>query len=108
MAASRLEPDAREVDRIDALVAVDDPEKIDTFLDYCVPGSLWTVHVRTADVAAHVAIRRPLGLLSERECTCLTLKLVLPVPVEPGLRIKLTAWESPGLKASGVVRPWGG
>ena len=100
--------EAREVTRIDALVTVDDPSLVDAFLQYCVPGSLWTVHVRTADVSAHLSARRPLGMFSERDCTCLTLSLAMPVPVEPGLRIGLSAWESPGLKASGVVRPWGG
>ena len=108
MSHSRLNPDAREVDRIDVLTTVDDPARIDEFLAHAVPGSLWTVHIRTADVSGHITARRPLGMFSERDCSCLTLRLVLPVPVEPGLRIHLSAWEAPGLKLSGVIRPWGG
>ncbi|MDX2035810.1 MAG: hypothetical protein SFX72_04105 [Isosphaeraceae bacterium] len=108
MSTSRSQPDAREVERIEVLAVVDDPGLVDQFLEYAVPGSLWTAHIRTADVSAELVARKPLGLTSERECLFLSLKLVLPVPVEPGLRIRLSAWEWPGLKVSGVIRPWGG
>ena len=107
MPAPRPLPDAREVDRIEALATVDDPGRVDAFLAYCVPGSLWMVKVRTAEVSAHLSARRPLGTFSERDCLCLTLRLDRPVPVEPGLRIHLTAWDAANVEASGVVRPWG-
>jgi hypothetical protein len=101
-------PDAREVDRVDALMAVDDSASASAFLTRCVPGSTWTAHIRTASVAATVLIRQPLGTFDEHVCTCLRLRLALPVPVEPGLRFRLVADDTSALAATGVVRPWGG
>lgn len=104
------EPDAREVDRVEALMTVEEPEAVDAFLDRCVPGSSWRARIRTAEVAATVLSRTPLGTFDERVCTCVRLRLALPVPVEPGLRFHLLA-PDPGdgrpLSATGVVRPWG-
>lgn len=107
MVASIRIPDAREVDRIRTLVTVVDPERVDAFLDRCVVGSRWRAHVRTATVSAHVLERAPLGTFDERICTCLTIGLDLPVPVEPGLRFQLVAHDDPSLSATAVVRPWG-
>lgn len=101
-------PDAREVDRILALVTVDDPDRVDAFLERCVVGSRWRAHVRTAVVSARVLERAPLGTFDERVCTCVTLGLDLPVPVEPRLRFQLVAHDDPELTATGIVRPWGG
>ncbi|RUL86208.1 hypothetical protein [Tautonia sociabilis] len=101
------DPDAREVDRVDALVTVSDPNRIDEFLARCVEGSAWAVHIRTADVEATVIRRHPLASLSERDCTCIRFKLALPVPVEPGLRFRVTDLDDPSLEAAAIVRPWG-
>jgi hypothetical protein len=98
--------EAREVDRIEALIAVDDGSRVDDFLERCTVGSSWRVQVRTARVSARVLARAPLGTFDERICTCLRLGLDLPVPVEPGLRFRLEAANDPGLSATGVVRPW--
>jgi len=103
----RPQPDAREVDRVEALIAVDDPKTVNAFLDRCVPGSTWTAHIRTASVTATVLARNPLGTLNERDCTCLRLRLALPVPVEPGLRFRIVADDASALAATAVVRPWG-
>ena len=100
-------PDAREVDRVEALVTVDDGERADEFLDECVEGSTWRALIRTADVEATVVRRHPLASFDERLCTCLRLRLALPVPVEPGLRFRITDPDDPSLAATGVVRPWG-
>ncbi len=105
---SRPEPDAREVDRVEALMTVDDPATAGDFLTRCVPGSTWTAHIRTAAVGATVLARTPLGTFDERVCTCLRLRLALPVPVEPGLRFRIVADDPSALAAVGVVRPWGG
>jgi hypothetical protein len=106
MPARRPQPDAREVDRVEALFAVDDPSTVDVFLTRCVPGSTWTAHIRTAAVAATVLARNPLGSFDERDCLCLRLRLALPVPVEPGLRFRIVADDASDLSATGVVRPW--
>src|SRR4051794_39265272 len=108
MPAARPQPDAREVDRVEALMTVDDSSTVETFLARCVPGSTWTAHIRTATVAATVLARSPLGTFDERVCTCLRLRLALPVPVEPGLRFRIVADDASALAATGVVRPWGG
>jgi hypothetical protein len=105
---SRSEPDAREVDRVEALVTADDSDLADDLLARCIPGSTWTALIRTAEVAATVVARSPLGTFDERVCTCLSLRLALPVPVEPGLRFRIVADDGSDLGASGVVRPWGG
>ena len=105
---NRPDPDAREVDRIEAIVTADDSDRADDFLARCVPGSTWVARIRTAEVEAKVLARNPLGTFDERVCTCLSLRLVLPVPVEPGLRIRIEADDFSGLGASGKVRPWGG
>ena len=102
----RTPPDAREVDRFEALVTVDDADRAPEWLYRCVPGSTWTAQIRTAEVAATVVARNPLGTFEERVCTCLSLRLALPVPVEPGLRFRIVADDATGLVASGVVRPW--
>jgi hypothetical protein len=101
------DPDAREVDRVDALVTVADPNRVDEFLDRCAEGSSWNAHIRTADVRATVIRRHPLASISERDCTCLRLRLDLPVPVEPGLRFRITDPDDPTLEAAAIVRPWG-
>lgn len=106
--ATRPPLDAREVDRFEALVTADDADQVDALLARCVPGSTWLAQIRTAEVTATVAARNPLGTFDERICTCLSLRLALPVPVEPGLRFRLVADDGSELGASGVVRPWGG
>ena len=105
---SRPQPDAREVDRVEALITADDSDLADELLSRCVPGSTWTALIRTAEVTATVVARNPLGTFDERVCTCLSLRLALPVPVEPGLRFRIVADDGTDLAASGVVRPWGG
>ena len=101
-------PEAREVDRIEALVTVDDSTRADDFLDRCIPGSEWTVRVRTAEVSATLIRRSPLGSFDERICTCVSLWLTRTVPVEPGLRIRILDKDDHVLSLSGVVRPWTG
>ncbi len=105
---ARTQPDAREVDRIEALVTADDSDRASEFLDRCVVGSTWTAFIRTAKVTATVVARSPLGTFDERICTCLSLRLALPVPVEPGLRFRIVADDGSDLGAAGVIRPWGG
>jgi hypothetical protein len=104
----RPQPEAREVDRIEALATVDDSNRADEFLDRCVPGSEWTVRVRTAEVSATLISRNPLGTFDERVCTCLSLWLTRPVPVEPGLRIRVLDRDDEALSVTAVVRPWAG
>lgn len=106
--ASRPPIDAREVDRFEALVTASDASRASEFLERCVPGSSWMASIRTALVDATVVARNPLGTFDEKTCTCVSLKLTLPVPIEPGLRFKLIADDGGQLSASGVVRPWGG
>ena len=109
MARPRRQPDAREVDRFSGLMSPgDDEAQADAFLARCVVGSSWTARIRTAEVAATVAVRGPLGTLDERTCTCLEFVLARPVPVEPGLRFQIVADDDSGLSARGVVRPWKG
>jgi hypothetical protein len=100
-------PDAREVDHIEALVTVNDASKADAFLARCFPRSSWLVQIRTAEVLATLLARKPLGTFDERVCTCLSLRLTLPVPVEPGLRFQIFADDDETMSASGVIRPWG-
>ena len=102
----RPQPEAREVDRIEALATVDDPALADEFLDRCAPGSEWTVRVRTAEVSATLISRKPLGTFDERVCTCLSLWLARTVPVEPGLRFQVVDPENESLSVTAVVRPW--
>jgi hypothetical protein len=99
-------PDAREVDRIEVLATAHDPARVDALLAHCLPGSQWTVQIRTAQVAATLIARLPLGSLDERDCTCLSLRLARPVPVEPGLRLQIHAADDPVLTAAGIIRPW--
>src|SRR5262249_2102696 len=106
MSHSRQQPDAREVDCVDAVVTVNDSGLIDAFLERCLVGSTWRAKIRTAWVTAHVLNRTPLGTFDERICTCLRLGLDLPVPVEPGLRFQVVSPDNPALSATGVVRPW--
>ncbi len=106
--SSPREPDAREVVKVEALATADDSGRADEFLDHCVPTSAWLVRIRTAEVVAEVRKRTPLGTFDERVCTCVSLRLGRPVPVEPGLRIRLILEDDPTLTASAVVRPWGG
>jgi hypothetical protein len=108
MAETTHTPDAREVDRIEALVTANDPARADAFLQECLPGTTWRVIIRTAEVWATIRDRTPLGSLDERDCTCLSLRLARPVPVEPGLRFQLIAEDDESLRASGLVRPWRG
>ena len=102
----RQEPEAREVDRIEALAAVDDDSVTDEFLDRCTPGSEWTVRIRTAEVSATLIRRKPLGTFDEHVCTCLSLWLTRTVPVEPGLRIHIVDKDEERLSATAVIRPW--
>ncbi len=102
----RPQPEAREVDRIEALVTVDDAAKAVEFLDRAAPGSEWTVQIRTAEVSATLIRRAPLGSFDEKVCTCLSLWLSRAVPVEPGLRFRILAPDDDALTASAVVRPW--
>ena len=101
------DPDAREVVKVEALATADDAGRAREFLDRCVPFSTWLVRIRTAEVTAEVKRRAPLGTFDESVCTCVSLRLARPVPVEPGLRIKLVSDEDPTLSASAVIRPWG-
>jgi hypothetical protein len=107
MPAPQSWPDAREVDRIEVLVTANDPARVETFLALCRPGSAWSVQIRTAEVSAQVLARSPLGSFNERDCTCLSLGLERPVPVEPGLRLQIAAEDDPSVTASGIIRPWG-
>jgi hypothetical protein len=106
MSPPRPAPDAREVDRVEALATVTDAAKVDEFLARCSPGSDWVVRIRTAEVAAQLIARQPLGSFDERVCTCLSLRLALPVPVEPGLRFQIAAEDDETVMATAVVRPW--
>ncbi len=105
---SRSCPDAREVDRVDGLMTVDDSSRADEFLARCVPGTNWTAQIRTARISAGVVSRGPLGTFDERVCSCVRLRLALPIPVEPGLRFQIVADDDESLSATGVVRPWDG
>ena len=98
--------DARDVDRVEALVTVNDSTRTDEFLDRSVPGSEWTVRIRTAELSATLIARTPLGTFDERVCTCLSLWLALPVPVEPGLRFQIASRDDEALSLTAVVRPW--
>ncbi len=100
------DPDAREVVKVEALATADEPARAEEFLEHCVPYSAWLVQIRTAEVSAEVKRRVPLGTFDESVCTCVSLRLGRPVPVEPGLRIKLISKDDPTLTASAVVRPW--
>ena len=100
------DPDAREVTRIELLMTADDPESVHDFLDRCTPGSRWNTQIRTAEVMGTVLKRVPLGHFEEQICTCVSIKLSKPVPVEPGMRLKISNVEDPTLTATGVVRPW--
>lgn len=106
MPQSRV-PDAREVDRVEAIVAAENAAQGLDWPARCAPGSTWIAQIRTAEVVATVLARNPLGTFDERMCTCLSLRLELPVPVEPGLRFSLLADDASDLRLSGVVRPWG-
>ena len=102
----RPQPEAREVDRVEALVTVNDAARADDFLERSIPGSEWTVRIRTAEVSATLINRTPLGTFDERVCTCVSLWLALPVPVEPGLRFQILDRDDEALSVSAVVRPW--
>lgn len=103
------DPDIREVSRVEALcTVVGDAGETDRFLDRCVPGSKWTVRIRTAEVSATVLSRAPLATFPESVCTCVRLRLSRSVPVEPGLRFSMVADDESGLTGTCLVRPWGG
>ncbi|GAC1470607.1 MAG: hypothetical protein NVSMB9_15850 [Isosphaeraceae bacterium] len=102
------QPEAREVDRIEALATLNDPARADDFLERCIPGSEWTVQIRTAVVSATLIARNPLGSFDERICTCLSLWLLRTVPVEPGLRFQIVDQNDEALSLTAVVRPWTG
>lgn len=97
---------AREVDRLELIVTPVDPGDADAFLDACAVGRSWRIAIRTADEPAVVTRRSPLGTIDERSCLCLSLKLARPVPVEPGLRVRLVAQGPTAVEAAGVVRRW--
>lgn len=99
-------PDCREVDRVEALATVVEEGAAEAFLERCIVGSTWKAQIRTAEVAARVLARVPLGTFDERVCTCIRLRLARPVPVEPTLRFRLIADDESGLGATCVVRPW--
>jgi hypothetical protein len=99
-------PEIREVDRVEALVTVTDASRADDFLERCAPGSEWTVRIRTAEVSATVIARTPLGTFDERVCTCVSLWLKLPVPVEPGQRFQILDPGDDTLSVAAIVRPW--
>jgi hypothetical protein len=99
-------PEIREVDRVEALVTVTDASRADDFLERCAPGSEWTVRIRTAEVSATVIARTPLGTFDERVCTCVSLWLKLPVPVEPGQRFQILDPGDDTLGVAAIVRPW--
>ena len=95
--------------RVEALSTVEGGDReTDLFLERCVPGSTWTARIRTAEVAATVLSRVPLGSFSERDFSCVRLRLNRSVPVEPGLRFEIVADDDSGLTAKCLVRPWGG
>jgi hypothetical protein len=100
-------PEIREVDRVEALATVSDAARADDFLERCVPGSEWTVRIRTAEVSATLIARAPLGSVDEHICTCLSLWLKLPVPVEPGQRFQIVDPGDETLGVAAIVRPWG-
>jgi hypothetical protein len=100
-------PEMREVDRVEALVTVNDPARAEEFLERSIPGSEWTVRIRTAEVSATLIARRPLGTVDERDGTCVSLWLKRPVPVEPGLRIQIVDRNDETLEVAAIVRPWG-
>jgi hypothetical protein len=102
------EPDAREVRRVELLATALDDARAADFLARCVAGSRWVASIRTATVSARVVARMPLGIFDERICSCVRLFLDRPVPVEPGLRIRIADEDDPTLVAAGVVRPWDG
>jgi hypothetical protein len=102
----RPQPEAREVDRVEGLATVHDSARADDFLERSIPGSEWTVRIRTAEVSATLISRKPLGSFDERVCTCLSLWLGRTVPVEPGLRFQILDKEDEGLSVTAVVRPW--
>lgn len=107
MAATRRDPEAREVTVVEALVTMPDPALVEAFLSRCTVGSLWRARIRTAEVEAVVAARAPLGLIDERQCLCVRFRLDRAVPVEPGLRFLVDSVEQePPLTAAGLVRPW--
>src|ERR1700760_1471769 len=101
---SSRDPDAREVVKVEALATVDDAERAEEFLTQCVPFSRWLVRIRTAGGAAEGRKRMPLGPFDEPVCPCVTPPLNRPVPVEPGLRIRMSLEDDPTLFASAVVR----
>lgn len=106
MSSEPLPIDAREVDRVEALVTADDSSRADEFLARCEFGSRWVARIRTAEVQATVLARNPLGSFDERQVTCLRLGLSRSVPVEPRLRFQITAEDDPTLTAAALVRPW--
>ena len=103
---SRAEPDAREVDRLDAVVTPAEATDPGAFLARCVAGSVWLVSIRTAEVRGRLEARTPLGTLDERLGTRVRVRLERPVPVEPGLAVRLVSVEDEGIAAAGVVRVW--
>lgn len=106
--AMRPPIDAREVRRFEALITATDTDRAAELLERCVPGSAWLATIRTAEVDATIVSRKPLGTFDEKVCTCVSLRLALPVPVEPGLRFDLTTTDGELLSACGIVRPWDG
>lgn len=106
MTTERRPIDAREVDRVEALVTADDSSRAEEFLNRCEFGSRWLARIRTAEVEATVLARNPLGSFDERQVTCLRLGLSRSVPIEPRLRFQLAADDDASLTASALVRPW--
>lgn len=106
MPASDPRIDARERKSIDGLVTSVDATDPSHFLERCTLGSTWIVSIRTATVRGTISRRTPLATFDETACTCLTIELDRPVPVEPGLRFRFEAEDQPEIKAAGVIRPW--
>jgi hypothetical protein len=99
-------PEAREVVLVRGLFAPDEAEKAGELVQKAVPGSLWHVKIRTAEVTGELIFRSSLGGFPLEECMCIDLKLDRAVPVEPGLRFQIHLSQDETLRATGVVRPW--
>ncbi|MFM7129921.1 MAG: hypothetical protein ACKO85_05820 [Isosphaeraceae bacterium] len=99
-------PEAREVVLVRGLFAPDAAERAGELVQKAIPGSLWLVKIRTAEVTGEVIFRSSLGGFPLEECMCIDLKLDRAVPVEPALRFHIQLAHDETLQATGVVRPW--
>jgi len=99
-------PEAREVVLVRGLFASEESARAAELVQKAIPGSLWQVKIRTAEVTGEVIFRSSLGGFPLEECMCIDLKLDRAVPVEPGLRFHIQLTLDETLRATGVVRPW--